>query len=209
VACAAHDPDLLARGTLSDLIIGSAKRLDDLAPIDASIVHSDNLLANPSFEQASDDRVDRARAWNAWGPWLNRETGWTPTRDGRAILAYHHWRIDRPESSGWWQDFATTRGGRYELIAHVNVDPGDPGSHPADRIELRLEATLDGRQITLAQRFDDIATLARADRWSRLALSARAIDDQTRVLVILHPSGDTPRGGAVKIDDLIVRPANR
>ena len=64
---------------------------------------ADNLLKNPSFEDAGAS-PDNAADWSRWGDWINRESEWIPTHSGKCLIGYHHWQITKPDNSGMWQE---------------------------------------------------------------------------------------------------------
>lgn len=156
-------------------------------------------LRNASFEQAG-RAPDQAADWGRWGDWMNRETGWSPVRDGQCLIGYHHWQIEKEASSGLFQDVkGATAGHRYTFRVQAMRDAVPAGTYLADRVELRLESTVDGKQVVIASksyRVRDIAT----DHWVPLEVSGTAANDTLRVLVIVYPSSKTPRDGAVKFD---------
>ncbi len=168
-----------------------------------------NLLRNASFETAEDPThaADRAKHWNRWGQWFNRQTDWTPVRSGDSILAYHHWQIEAGDSSGVWQDVnGLTPGRTYEFQAFGNLDPGAAGKSIPSAIELRLEAPQpDGSVLTLATRTYPAKDLATADGWSRLSLTGQAVSETMRVLLIVYPADSAPRDGAIKLDEVSLR----
>ena len=205
VAVLAHDGFAVTRAVVAVPAFGDRPPVQPLAAEDAA-----NLLRNASFEDAQQPgpSEDQAANWNRWGDWLNRETGWTPVRDGKAILAYHHWRIEKPESAGVWQDVDGLEPGReYTFTAWANRDAGDEGGTPND-VELRLEAPqADGTLLTLATRAYPAEDLATGGDWSRLSVSAPARGTAMRVLLIVNPADEAPRAGALKFDSLSLSPA--
>ncbi len=52
-------------------------------------------LKNASFEDLETEQDnpygDLAAHWGRWGEWMNRETGWKPTKSGKCLMGYHHW----------------------------------------------------------------------------------------------------------------------
>jgi hypothetical protein len=155
-------------------------------------------LLNGSFEEAEsilpNPYADLAASWGRWGNWMNRETGWEPTRSGLGMMGYHHWEIQEPAMSGFYQDV-------------TNVPPGspcvfgvycfkDPGTD-AEFVELRLERT--GGFHTYANRVYPINEL-RTD-WQRLWLKGTNDTAGVRVLVSVKPKALNGRNGALKFDD--------
>jgi hypothetical protein len=158
-------------------------------------------LVNPSFEDAG-DASDRAAGWNRWGEWLNREEGWTPVRSGHCILGYHHWEIPSANDSGAYQDVTgTVKGTPYTFGIYASADKAKDASKNAVGIELRLESTVDGHQVTIASKLYKVAELP-PDAWQKLTVTGAPTNDTFRVLVIVTPSPENnTRGGALRFDD--------
>lgn len=155
-------------------------------------------LANPSFENEGASS-DMAESWSRWGDWMNRETGWTPVKDGACIIGYHHWQIEKSDNSGLYQDVKVTAGQKYTFSIFANSD-NSADSKNAASVELRLESTVNGEQSTLASKVYNLSDIASGTDWSKLEVSAVAANDSLRVLVIVNPSKESPRGGALKFD---------
>lgn len=155
-------------------------------------------LVNPSFE-VEGAQQDLAQNWSRWGDWINRETGWTPVKDGDCIIGYHHWQIEKSDNSGLYQDLKVTAGKNYTFSIYANADnPAD--SKNAESIELRLETTVNGAQSTVASKTYNLSDIATGSDWSKLQISAVAPSEDLRVLVIVNPAKEGPRGGALKFD---------
>lgn len=160
-----------------------------------------NMLSNPSFESAS-GVPSRPSAWPSWSDKLTRETGWTPVRDGNALLAYRHWEADGG-SAGTWQDvFGLVPGERYVFTVYANRDAAAPGLSLAESIELRVE-TIGSPARHLETRSFAVEEIATGSRWSRLQLRFVATENRHRVLIVAYP-GASPRDGAVKFDGLVL-----
>jgi hypothetical protein len=155
-------------------------------------------LVNASFETAG-EQEDLAQGWSRWGDWMNRESVWTPVRDGTCLIGYHHWQIEKSDNSGLYQDTKVTAGQNYTFSIYANADVS-ADSKNAETVELRLESTVDGKQSTLASKMYNLADIATGTDWSKLQISAVAPNDSLRVLVIVNPSKEGPRGGALKFD---------
>lgn len=164
--------------------------------------NADNLLSNPSFETQGSS-ADTAAGWNRWGDWINRETRWTPTHSGACLIGYHHWQITDNRNSGIWQDVPGVKAGQsFRFSAFVSADPTNASETPAKQIELRLEATHNGEQVTINSTFVDMADLQKDPQWHELSVTGTTPEDNLRVLIVLTPANEAPhRGGAVKIDD--------
>lgn len=159
-------------------------------------------LVNGSFEQEG-ETPDRAAGWARWGDWLNRETSWRPTRSGKCLLAYHHGRIRKSDSSGLWQDVREVpRGAPVTFSVYASADQAENGKEDFAAVELRLETTLYGEQSTVASHKWSREAIETNGRWSRLAVHGVAPTELLRVLIIVYPgAGGTTRGGAVKFDE--------
>ena len=155
------------------------------------------LLQNPSFEQGGSSS-DLAAGWNRWGQWMNREEGWKPTHSGACLIGYHHWQIENRDDSGLWQDAKVQPGRKYTFSIFVTRDVAE---NPARQVEVALESTVDGRQVTIAKKSYPVSDLASGEKWSRLVISGVATGDTMRVLVRIAPAEKGARGGAIKMDD--------
>ena len=155
-------------------------------------------LVNPSFETEG-AQTDLSEGWSRWGDWINRETGWTPVKDGTCIVGYHHWQIEKGDNSGLYQDMKVTAGKNYTFSIYANADNPADGKN-AESVELRLETTVNGTQATVASKTFSLADIATGTDWSRLQVSGVAPNDTLRVLVVVNPAKEGPRGGAVKFD---------
>jgi endoglucanase len=209
---AVGDKPLIGMVVLShdDVMLASARFL----PADKSInspahAPSANLLRNASFETKTTQREDRAADWQAWGQWLNRESGWSPKRDGQCVLGYHHYRIEQPESSGWYQDVTgLSPGETYTFAVWANRDKPAEGKFGPDSIELRVEYVEGDRVWQLASRTYKVNDLASGDAWSRLSVKATIPRGRARLLLVVNPSNRTPRDAALKFDDASLRVAD-
>jgi hypothetical protein len=160
---------------------------------------SAQTLRNASFEEPAHEE-DRAYGWERWGHWLNRECAWSPVRDGTCIIGYHHWRIEAAETSGLYQDVPVRLGARYAFSVQASLDPAQPGSLDPEAVEVRLETTLEGQQVTVQSRTFKARDLARGEAWSALKVTGVAPNETLRVLLIVHPAAGGPRGGALRFD---------
>ncbi len=159
-------------------------------------------LRNASFEQEDRRHPDKALHWGRWGHWMNRETGWRPVRSGAALTAYHHYRIDGPENSGFWQDVPNAqKGSYYTFTIHANADRADPGKTDAREVEVRLESIREDQILRVNARRYPVRELATGDRWSPLTVGGTAPVPSLRVVVVVYPAAEGPRDGAVKFDD--------
>lgn len=168
----------------------------------ASVSLSAAMLRNGSFEEQG-EAPDRAAAWSRWGDWINRETSWKPTRSGRCLLGYHHWRIEKADSSGVWQDVSDApRGHEAVFSVYATADVPESDQESFEAVELRLETTLYREQSTIASRRWSREAIETDGRWSRLVIRSVVPSESLRVLIIVYPGpGRKPRGGAVKFDE--------
>lgn len=165
-----------------------------------AVIDSPSLLANGSFEEQA-SRSDLAANWNRWGQWMNRETTWLPTHSGSAEIGYHHWQINSNDKSGWWQDVSVDAGKRYTFSIYGQRDIPSPGQTEARTLELRMESVMEDGEVTLNSQTIDISQLAVGKEWTHLSVSGTANAPRLRVLMVISPAVDGPRGGAVKLDD--------
>jgi hypothetical protein len=157
-------------------------------------------LQNPSFEDSMDPvswTCDIAKNWTRWGHWMNRETGWQPTKSGECLIGYHHWEINGNENSGLSQLVAGVKPGMsytFSIFACIDKDTN------AESIQLRLS---DGKQ-DIADQAYDIKAMVR-DEWTPLSVTGKAVTDKMWVNVIVEPmkkvQNQWDRKGAVKLDD--------
>jgi hypothetical protein len=158
------------------------------------------VLQNPSFEDSMDPvnwTCDIAKNWTRWGHWMNRETGWKPTKSGECLIGYHHWEINGTENSGLSQLVTGVAKGMsytFSIFAFVDKDTN------AEAIRLRLS---DGKQ-DIAEQDLDLKSLVR-DEWTILSVTGTAISDKMWVNVIVEPlkrvQNQWDRKGAIKLDD--------
>lgn len=188
-----HDDTTLATATFDGL--GAS----DIPPITRKNGGS-NLLQNASFENTG-DAADRARQWDRWGEWFNREQDWKPQREGRCVLGYHHWQIESAEDSGVYQDVTGIKPGtRCTFDVYANRDVPADGKHGPEAVELRIESRLGDRLLTVASQTYAAKNIAAGDGWSRLQVTGTIPADNVRVLIIVQPSREGPRDAAVKVD---------
>ena len=158
-------------------------------------------LKNPSFEdlelEQDNPYGDLAAHWGRWGEWMNRETGWKPTKSGKCLMGYHHWEVKGSDSSGFYQDIEDLEpGSEYEFSIYAMIDKNTN----AEKVELRLEKV--GGFVTLASQMYTLDQISKT-KWTRLSVSGKVPEDETglRVLVIAYPAASGSRDGAIKFDD--------
>jgi hypothetical protein len=156
-------------------------------------------LVNPSFENKG-PQDDQAEGWLRWGDWINRETTWTPVKDGTCIIGYHHWQIEKGDNSGLYQDMKVEAGKNFTFSIYANADKSTDSSKNAESVELRIESTVNGTQATVASKIYNLSDIASGTDWSKLQVSGVAPNDTLRVLIVVNPSKEGPRGGALKFD---------
>lgn len=156
-------------------------------------------LQNGSFEDpetaAENPWGDLAAHWGRWGSWMNRETGWTPTRSGTCIIGYHHWEITDNDTSGLYQDVQGVAAGKLATFSVYAMK--DEGSN-IESFELRLEPLNGGEAV--GSRIYSAGEIGTAS-WSKLSVDGKTVGDGVRVLVIIKPKQGGDRSGAVKIED--------
>ncbi|MFH0953098.1 MAG: hypothetical protein V1873_02080 [Verrucomicrobiota bacterium] len=163
------------------------------------------LLRNPSFEDPMDPvnaQCDIAAAWIRWGQWMNRETGWFPTKTGDCLVGYHHWKINGPENSGFAQDVPEAQGGKYYTFSiYTYLDPGTD----AQEIKVRMEGYHGGA--TLITQTYSVKAL-KPGEWVPLSAAAVAPSGGIRVIVFVEPKKKGDRRGAIKFDDASLEASN-
>lgn len=175
--------------------------LADTAPKGAS------LLKNGSFE-AQGEQPNLAAGWSRWGDWIDRETAWSPTKEGKAVIGYHHWQIEgKGATAGLWQDAKVEPGKRYTFTIFAQHDAVEADKKDAKTIELRLEGVRPDGQITLNSQEFGVAHLATGDKWTKLSVSGTANAETIRVLAVINSSDEATRGGAIKLDAAMLTPA--
>ena len=161
-------------------------------------------LYNASFEQEGES-ADLASSWSRWGDWVNRETGWTPVHDGSCLIGYHHWEISGEGTSGLYQDLSNADPAKqytFKIYA-MRDDPTEPDQCGPSYAEVRLESTVDGKQIVVASQrceIGDISTTL-SGSWTALTVTGKPINNTLRVLVIAEACREGKRGGSLKFDD--------
>ena len=164
-------------------------------------VAGEELLVNSSFEEQGES-ADFAKGWSRWGNWINRETGWNPVLDGKCLLGYHHWQIEKDETSGFYQDIENVQPGRMCTFSiHANADAIAEGQQGPVSVEIRLETTVyDEQSVVISQRYE-VSDLAGGTEWSRLCVRAKTPNNRLRALVVITPAkGKVLRAGALKFD---------
>jgi hypothetical protein len=156
-------------------------------------------LVNPSFENKG-PQDDQAEGWLRWGDWMNRESAWTPVKDGVCIIGYHHWQIEKSDNSGLYQDMKVEAGKNFTFSIYANADKTTDNTKVAESVELRLETTVNGTQATVASKMYNVADIASGTDWSKLQVSGVAPNESLRALIVVNPAKEGPRGGALKLD---------
>ncbi|MGH8048455.1 MAG: hypothetical protein ACREKL_14530 [Chthoniobacterales bacterium] len=158
-------------------------------------------LQNTSFETAGSSEVS-ADHWGTWGEGVARVTDWKPVKIGTAMMAYKHWETKSDDNSGMFQDALFIKAGsKYRFVVPVFLDKPDFGGSPKS-IELRLESTINGAQVTVASKTFDLAAASAAlpySKWTPLEVIGTAPVDGLRVLIVVSPQ-QGQRGGSVKMD---------
>ena len=171
-----------------------------VATLAAFAMGAEPALLNSSFEDPMDPSnptCDIAKNWTRWGHWMNRETGWQPTKSGECLIGYHHWEINGTENSGLSQLVSGVKSNMsytFSIFASVDKDTN------AESIQLRLS---DGKQ-DIADQIYDIKSMVRGE-WTPLSVTGKALSDKMWVNVIVEPlkkvRDQWDRKGAIKLDD--------
>lgn len=157
-----------------------------------------DLLANGAFESGGTN----ASSWAHSDARIQRQTGWTPVRDGNALIGYRHWEVSGGSPSSIDQVVSGLDPAReYTLSVFANKDTVDAGEANADRVELVIETTGTPTRV-IERRGFPVSQIASGSGWSRLHLRFHPVSSQARVRLVAYPdtSGAT-RDGAVKFDD--------
>ena len=155
-----------------------------------------NLLFNGSFESSLSN--GSAAGWATYGGNITRETGWSPVRDGSALLAYRHWEVSNTQPSGAYQELiGLVPGQQYVFTVYANRDDVS-ANQLADQLELRVE-TISSPTMRLESSFHGVSEIATGEEWSRVQLRFTATDTRHRVSIVMYPGSGT-RDGAVKFD---------
>jgi endoglucanase len=154
-----------------------------------------NLLTNASFESGGTS----PSGWTLDGPQMSRQVGWSPVRDGNALLAFRHWEV----TSGAPQSASQVVGGltpgvAYAFTVYANRDVVSPGGVLADAVELRIEETGALVRRNELARFS-VSEIATGSRWSRLQVRFVATRAEHRLVILVRP-GTGNREGALKFD---------
>lgn len=160
-------------------------------------------LKNTSFEEA-DTPPTKATHWGVWGDKLERVTGWSPTEDGEAMIAYKHWELpeNHEASSGIFQDAQDIEAGEtYEFTVSGFSDNPEWGEIKG-RIEIRLEATVDGKQVFLDRKVVEFEKFL--GKWGALSVTAKTPVDNLRAVIEFYPA-DSAKGGAMKVDSVTLK----
>jgi hypothetical protein len=164
----------------------------------------ESLLRNASFEKPMDPfnwGCDMAAHWIRWGSWMNRETGWAPTKSGECLMGYHHWRLKGGDNGGFYQDIKEAKSGeRYTFSIHAMKDKATN----AKSVELALHSYHGGS--VLATRTYSIMSLKK-EEWNKLSITTTLPADGVRVMIFVEPKEKGMRKGAIKFDDAELTPA--
>jgi hypothetical protein len=156
-------------------------------------------IRNDSFEDAETEADnpygDIAAGWGRWGNWINRESGWKPTKSGKCLMGYHHWQIEEDADSGFYQDVEDVpAGSECTFTIYASRDKATN----ADAIELRLEKN--GGFEVLATQVYPLSELQPG--WQKLSITGKApAEGGIRMVVVVRPKAEGTREGAIKFDD--------
>jgi endoglucanase len=138
--------------------------------------------ANATLQLLHDGSFENAGTWNSWGDSMQRQTNPSLARTGTASILCGQ----SATYSGLWQDAKTLPGQRYTFniwAKSLKLLRNDSGT-----IELRLEAPQGDHPIILNSSTFSPADLPLDGHWSRLSVSATAINRSTRALIIYAPT---------------------
>ena len=156
------------------------------------------LLKNGSFENPMDVEnwtCDQPAQWIRWGNWMNRETGWRPTKQGECLIGFHHFRLKGEDNAGFYQDVRDAQKNQpytFSIWAWIDKDAN------AEDVRLEIHSYHGGSVIT-----SKVFRLSRFDRdqWVQLSITGSSPDDGLRLMVIANPKKNAafPKG-AIKFD---------
>ncbi|MEO0511665.1 MAG: cellulase family glycosylhydrolase [Planctomycetota bacterium] len=159
-----------------------------------------NVVSNGSFE-ASGPTPSSVAGWTLTGN-MSRQTGWTPLREGNALLAYRHWESDGNPSEASHNIAGLTPGTEYEWTAYANRD--DPaGGVLASEVELRVENGFGPNRWLETRRFE-VEEIETGNGWSRLQVRFVATQPSHRLKLVCYPAVSGNRDGAVKFETFVV-----
>jgi len=158
-------------------------------------------LENPSFEEPGSFET-QPQGWKVFGDHLRRETTWHPIKSGEALLGYGHWRVTENVPSGIWQQVqGIAKGDEIVFSISVMADACPSDKSPAESIELILESTEDGRQVTVASQKFSVADIPPGAEWQKISVEGKAPTDSLRLMILVTPSASSDRSAALKFDD--------
>jgi hypothetical protein len=137
-----------------------------------------NLIKDPAFTTIPTSQS----SWHQWGNAITSREG----ADGLVL---------RPEA-GLWQDIDVVAGKTYAFAIRVRRVPNTS----AMNVTLSLEATVDGKQVAIADKSVSSAGIESNDGWSVLRINAVAAYPTMRVL-IRTGSIDGANDAAIEIDE--------
>ncbi|MEN0019268.1 MAG: cellulase family glycosylhydrolase [Planctomycetota bacterium] len=187
-------------GPLTEVTITDAR----LAPTSTSLAAitpttGTSMLMNGSFELSSGSSTVAA-GWSASSDGLfSRQSGWSPQRDGNALLAYRHWQVTSDQSSDVSQIVTDlTPGQAYVFSIDANRDDV-AGNVLPQSIALRVETVGSSPRWLELIEFD-ADQIATGSDWSRLQVRFVATENRHRVRIIGNPRPSGSRDGAIKLD---------
>ena len=158
-----------------------------------------SLLKNGSFELPARN-AGEAEHWITKGPGLTRQTDWTPTHSGTALMGYHHWEIKSSAATELSQEIEVKTGERYRFTIFAMRD--DPkGDQNTASVDLKMFGKSEGHVVTLNTAEIKSDEIAAGHYWTELTVEGTAMGDTMRVSIVITPAASGPRGGAIKFDD--------
>jgi endoglucanase len=193
VAVCSHHSGLLTRAQVRDLVLvqGSAFAGNIADRANPTGPRGRNLLRNPSFESPAAP-TGFADEWNHWGDRIIRQDSPAAAHSSKFAIT------SSAGDGGAWQDVHVEAGKQYAFSLFSHHDGASPPK--GQTILISLEASIEGKQVPLAERSYEIEQLESAGGWSLLQVSARAVSDELRVLVRLTPASGASQS-VVSFDD--------
>lgn len=160
-------------------------------------------LVNPGFDEPKSpdpSDYDQAAGWVRWGSWANRHDNlpeW-PSRNGKGMVAYHHWLSDSPDA-GWYQDVTNAvPGGYYRFSVWAQWE----ANCNAESVELSIEP-FGGGEPYAAEKF---GAKRINTTWTYITVHGRLPAHVTRARFVIRChhgfGGALPDAqGAIKFDD--------
>jgi hypothetical protein len=128
-----------------------------------------NRLASPTL-QAPGDSTHAAAGWNQWGSGFRRE------ETTKALV----WSGEAGGESGLWQDVNVFAGETNAFAVQLSRENSDG---KALKISISLEGTVDGKQVTFAERTIESDQLESVGGWNVVRVEAPAVGQKMRAII--------------------------